>query len=127
MIYLQDSLDLGVPYLEGNTEERRRFSFRIGQCNRILKWQNGEENSLDFFGKSTVEIERDENNKSGIEGNNLNRTNSGDSATDDNENVSVHENETDKGAHTELTCKNGYCKIHTCQNQKFIELNRASH
>jgi hypothetical protein len=78
-----------------------------------LKWQNGEENSLDFFGKSTVEIERDENNKSGIEGNNLNRTNSGDSATDDNENVSVHENETDKGAHTELACKNGYCKIHT--------------
>jgi hypothetical protein len=24
MIYLQDSLDLGVPYLKGNTEQRRR-------------------------------------------------------------------------------------------------------
>jgi hypothetical protein len=36
--------------------------------------------------------------------------------------VSVHENETDKGAHIELAFKNGYCKSHTWQYQKFIEL-----
>ena len=73
---------------------------------------------LDFFGKSTVEIERDENNKSGIGGNicvyyypqmcitcigvwlyNLQKL------------------PWKKGAHTELTCKNGYCKSQHDRNK----------
>ena len=74
---------------------------------------------LDFFGKSTVQIERDENNKSGIGGNNLNRTNSGDSATDDNENVSVHENETDMPVEVEDDIDENESKNNPVKKRKY--------
>jgi len=74
---------------------------------------------LNFFGKSIVEIERDENNETGIGENNLNRTNSGDSATDDNENVSVHENETDMPVEVEDDIDKNESKNHPVKKRKY--------
>ena len=84
--------------------------------------------------KSTVEIERDENNKSGIGGYicvfycpQMCITCIGVWLYYFQKLPKVVSNQWKKGAHTELMCKNGYCKGHTYQKQKFIELNSSSH